>query len=126
MTTTDLFLRTRRLASVFELLGNKENDITYSLGWTLSRSQVFLQRLISTIFPGASAKNVLKVSLQESRAGGGVTDIELYGTGFHAIIEAKRGWNFPTKEQLGRYASRLNADSVKRCTLVVMTESTNE
>jgi 3-methyladenine DNA glycosylase AlkD len=32
----DLFLHARKLESVFELLGAKENDITYSIGWALS------------------------------------------------------------------------------------------
>ena len=34
----DLSLHNRELNSVFELLGTKENDITYSVGWALAHS----------------------------------------------------------------------------------------
>ena len=34
----DLFLYHQKVTSVFSLIGQKENDITFSLGWALARS----------------------------------------------------------------------------------------
>jgi hypothetical protein len=44
---TDLFLHGRKLDTVFDLLGSKENDITYSVGWALAQSPAFCARLMA-------------------------------------------------------------------------------
>jgi hypothetical protein len=39
---TELLLHKRKVESVFHLLGEHENDITYSVAWALSQSPHFL------------------------------------------------------------------------------------
>ena len=46
---TDLLLRGREVKTVFDLLGDKENDITYSLGWAMGQSERLVRRLLSEI-----------------------------------------------------------------------------
>jgi len=73
---TDLLLHGREVHTVFDLLGDKENDITYALGWALSRSDQLLSVLLDEVFdeePG----DVVAVRLQEFLPGGGFTDIEV-------------------------------------------------
>jgi len=45
----ELYLHQRQVQSVFNLLGEKENDITFSLGWALSRSPRFLCRFLGCL-----------------------------------------------------------------------------
>ena len=88
----DLLLHNRRVESVFSLLGQSENDITFSMGWALSRSPLllrsFLQKALRT--RRRFDLNRLVVALQEFQKGSGITDIEIRDAGLHVIIEAKR------------------------------------
>jgi hypothetical protein len=111
------------LGSVFDLLGHKENDITFSVGWALSHSPNFLDRLVTSVFPKAKGRQVHDVLLQEHVSGGGYTDIELRGDGLHCIIEAKRGWSLPTKRQLKCYAARVPS-AIRHGALLVLAECT--
>ena len=109
---TELSLHGRDVRTVFDLLGDKENDITYSLGWALSQSDRFLYAVLGRVFrrkPGA----VRAVRLQEFLPGGGFTDVEIETERVHLIVEAKRGWFLPLREQFEQYAPRLRgvADS---------------
>lgn len=106
---TGLRLHGRDIQTVFDLLGDKENDITYSLGWALSQSDRLAHALLRDLFDGADPDELQAVRLQESVAGGGWTDIELESAALHVIIEAKRGWGLPEAEQLDRYAPSLHA-----------------
>ena len=60
----DLYLHSRKLSSVFELLGVKENDITYSIGWALSRCPGFLRRLLRDICPRLTARDMEATSIR--------------------------------------------------------------
>lgn len=120
----DLILHGREVGTVFGLLGSKENAITYSFGWAISRSDAFLRRFLRAILPGrvGAAKAVY---LQEHATDGGFTDIEVVTEGAHVIVEAKRGWNLPSKAQLAKYARRLSdRRGTKR--LVVLSECTRD
>src|SRR5438874_2402422 len=77
--------------SVFNLLGEKENDITFSLGWALSRSSLFLQRFLKRTLNASRKYNEgeLTVALQEFQRESGITDIEIRGPQLHMIVEAK-------------------------------------
>lgn len=103
----DLLLHGKRIESVFQLLGDHENDITYSVGWALAHSPAFLHAFLDAVVtPNLASANVV-LRLQEYASGQGITDIEIEAAGsFHIIIEAKRGWTLPTKEQLDTYAAR--------------------
>src|SRR5580692_8787506 len=105
----DIFLHGRPINSVFELLGTRENDVTYSLGWALAQSPLLRTALLAYVF-GGQKLDAVSVHLQERAAGGGITDIELLGPQSQIIIEAKRGWEVPGPEQLTRYLPRLHKE----------------
>lgn len=122
---TNLVLHGREVESFFELLGHEENDITFSLGWTLSRSPSLLRGLIRDVFPTIQLPSSINVLLQEWGKDGGFTDIELIGEGFHCIIEAKRGWTLPSDRQLRRYSHRFAQGGLKNA-LLVLSEASPE
>jgi hypothetical protein len=97
------------VGTVFDLLGDKENDITYSVGWALAESEQFSQALLRNLFAPSSRKTQVEVvGLQEGMPGTGFTDIEIAGDGggFRLVIEAKRGYGLPSDDQLTKYATR--------------------
>lgn len=116
-----LFLHRKPIESVFELLGRKENDLTYSVGWALAQSSILRESLVRAIF-GIELSETLEVRLQERRPHSGITDIELLGKSVHLVIEAKRGWNLPTQQQLRLYAPRLRKTGCPHRALVSMSE----
>jgi len=85
--SAELTLYGRPVDTVFDLLGDRENDITYSVQGELAADSV---------------------RLQEGISGAGFTDIEiLAGKGsVHVVIEAKRGYDLPQPAQLQKYATR--------------------
>jgi hypothetical protein len=120
----DLTLHGRTVRTVFDLLGKKKNDLTYSLGWGLAQSESLLQRVLADVFPGEAAGDVQAVRLQEFIPGGGFTDIELETDRLAAILEAKVGWSLPGIEQLEKYAPRLREAKIGR--ILVISECTPE
>jgi len=120
--SAELFLCGRKVESVFELLGTKENDITYSLGWALAQSASFRQRFIKRLLPHLQGHNVDGVYLQEHVKDSGITDVELIGHELHVIIEAKRGWSLPTRNQLHLYTPRFQASEGSNIAFVAMSE----
>ncbi len=121
----ELFLHGRKVRTVFDLLGNKENDITYSVGWALARCDGFLELLIKRLFPDQDVSENKSVHLQEFGSDHGYTDIEIVTEHRHIIIEAKRGWNLPTSDQLNKYRERF-AGAGPENALVVMAECTTD
>jgi hypothetical protein len=121
-----LLLHNRPIASVFELLGLRENDITYSLGWALKKSEGLRQALLRRVFPDQPKLHVESIELQERDSDKGITDIELSGPGLHVIIEAKRGWEVPTTDQLSLYEPRLRRGNGSFTSFVTMSECTAE
>ena len=118
---TDLFLHGRQLHTVFDLLGDKENDITYSVGWALSQSPAFCDSFIKAVFPKKPIGEVLAIHLQHHGKDKGYTDVEVIANDAHIIVEAKRGWKLPLLSQLRRYTSRFKTN-VKQRALVVIAE----
>src|SRR5262245_47470533 len=100
--------------------------MTYALGWALSQSPQFMAQLAETLtLPRAFSERV-RLRLQEHQSLGGYTDLEIDDPGqCHIILEAKRGFIVPSKEQLTKYAARLiNApDEPKVRLLVVLADS---
>ncbi len=103
----ELFLHGRQINTVFDLLGDKENDITFSLGWALANCGVFSRQLLQQVAGDVEIGDIEAINLQESGQDGGYTDIEILTSHLHVIFEAKRGWNLPTDTQLLRYIPRL-------------------
>lgn len=121
----ELLLHARKLESIFELLGTKENNITYSLGWAFSRSPGFLQQFLNAALNTSKKWDLssFEILLQEHKHEGGFTDIEFSGPDVHIIIEAKRGWNLPQLGQLKRYLPRFKPKLVHRV-FITMSECT--
>src|ERR1044072_6939636 len=105
----ELTLYGRPISTVFDLLGKKENDITYSLGWALAESECLSRALLQDVVPSQEGDlTAAPVRLQEGVAGAGFTDIEILAGGddIHVVIEAKRGYNLPQPAQFEKYATR--------------------
>src|SRR5829696_6833142 len=102
-----LTLYGRPIGTVFDLLGDKENDLTYSVGWGLAQSSTFAEGLLADVFLGEKSGELRAVRLQEFLPGSGFTDIELESEHLAMILEAKRGWSLPSEEQLRQYSPRL-------------------
>lgn len=93
--------------SVFSLIGNKENDITMSISWALSQCPVFMDNLVKRICHEALNLNDVTIYNQQWEENHGVTDIEITDQKqFHIVIEAKRGWIIPDREQLEKYSQK--------------------
>jgi hypothetical protein len=122
----DLYLHQQRLESIFELLGSRENDLTFSFGWALARCPSLLAQLVAHVLQDAVSVESVTVQLQEPHSAGGYTDIEIVSSQFHIIIEAKRGWALPSKAQLELYASRLKASHAPLRALVTCSDSSRE
>jgi hypothetical protein len=121
---TSLILHGQKIETVFDLLGQKENDMTYALGWALAQSPQFLAQLGKALSLGFSER--VRIRLQHSQLSQSYTDVEIDDLGLcHIIIEAKRGFTLPSKEQLSKYAARLidSPDKPKTRLLVVLAES---
>lgn len=104
----ELTLYGRPVGTVFDLLGDKENDITYSLGWALAESQRLSSALLEDVLSPREELIADSVRLQEGIPGAGFTDIEVLAGGgdVHIVIEAKRGYDLPQQTQLEKYATR--------------------
>ena len=113
------------MATVFDLLGDSENDMTSSTGWALTRSPTLLRLLLERVAPGTNPGMFIGVRLQESSDLGGYTDIEIETENLFVIVEAKRGWQLPRCAQLELYAQRLQRRA-KQGVLVVLSECSRE
>jgi hypothetical protein len=95
------------MKSVFQLLGEHENDISYSVAWGLTQCPSFLKVFLQSVLQWNGNVDEVEIRMQEYEKGKGFTDIEIELTQkFHLIIEAKRGWNLPGIAQLLKYATR--------------------
>lgn len=103
---TKLLIHNNEVDNVFDLLGTNENDITYSLSWAFSQVKPFLSYFIEKTIQKKINIDEIDILLQQYGDDKGYTDIELLSSEFFCIIEAKKGWNLPTKRQLERYRSR--------------------
>jgi len=118
----ELTLHSRPVRTVFDLLGGKEDDITYSLGWGLAQSEAFTRAVLSEAFGDCEQGGVTAIRLQESERGTGRTDVEVETERMHLIVEAKRGWNLPLESQLQRYAQRFKKRDGRDGRIVVVAE----
>ena len=120
---TDLTLYGRRVETVFELLGEAEDDITYSVGWGLAESGGFTRALLAEVYgPNVPTGDLTAVRLQKMEKGTGRTDVEVESEFLHLIVEAKRGWQLPTYGQLEQYARRLRNGEPRQTCIVVIAE----
>jgi hypothetical protein len=105
-----LLLHGKQIETVFDLLGKKENDLTYALGWALANSRRLTDGLLADVaselgLPATDGE--ADVRLQEYVPRSGYTDVEIRTSTMHVILEAKRGWVLPGEPQLAKYALSL-------------------
>lgn len=125
---SDLYIYDNKIETIFHLIGEKENDISYSLGYTLANCPKFLESFLNYLKISTPFQpDRIKIKLQTHEKTKGFTDFEIIQENeFHIIIEAKRGWNFPTSTQLKKYISRptFKKSSANTKLIVVFNEST--
>jgi hypothetical protein len=114
------------IGTIFDLLGKKEDDMTYALGFVASRSSRFAASLVAAVGGPSGEPQDGTVRLQEVDREGR-TDVEIEWPGhFHAVFEAKRGPWLPTEEQLQRYVDRLRGSAAAIQRLVTVTNAPTE
>jgi hypothetical protein len=116
----------RDVQTVFDLPGDSENAMTFSLGWLLSHSDRFLAALLEDLTDRTfdSVADAL-VRLQTGRVESGITDVEVeLATEIAAIFEAKRGAELPSLAQLQKYAGTLTKTGAREKLLVALTNAT--
>ena len=105
----------RDVDAVFDLLGDDENDLTAAFGFVLARSHRLRRGVLEALSLPHHEPTIVRLETPDRL---GRTDLEVENDRSLLIIEAKKGWNLPHKEQLERYAERLVA-SRKDSTLLV-------
>lgn len=118
-----------KVESVFQLVGNLENDITKSIAWSLCKCPIFLKYVVSEIFSNLDINpDEVTIRYQSYEKNKGITDLEVTDNkNFYIIIEAKRGWILPGAEQLTLYSERKDFvhSKVRNKAIVTMSECSN-
>src|SRR5947209_2358460 len=111
--------------TIFDLFGSKEKDMTFCLGWVLARSEAFLRLLVADVCGHVPAgTNGAVIKLQTGRGLDGITDIEIeIGDDLVVIIEAKKGPQLPTSNQLTKYVNVLSHSLAKERHLLALTNA---
>ncbi|TDE14778.1 hypothetical protein [Dyadobacter psychrotolerans] len=124
----ELYIYDQKVQSLFFLLGQAENDISYSVAYAFSQSTSFLTLFLKEIgITAAIQEDQIRIRLQQYEHNQGYTDFEIIQPeDFHIIVEAKRGWVFPSDAQIDRYYSSLSYRHSKAAQkqLVIFNEST--
>jgi len=114
----------KEISSIFQLLGDKENDITLSMSWALNKCPMFLSKVVGSVTGVAIEPQEITIKNQSYDATTGITDIEITdGHNVHIIFEAKRGWILPEAEQLTKYSLRDDFVKSKATKKVIITLS---
>ncbi len=93
--------------TIFKLFGTDENAITKSLSWTLMKCSEFTELFVKNVFGNIKMADNYVVYYQRFSYENGITDIEITDNeNYHIIIEAKKGWNLPQKDQLEKYSKK--------------------
>lgn len=105
----------REVRNVFSLLGQKENDLSASLGWALAQCPGFLSGFVQFLTGKKLSSSALADALVKLQSHDGTdrgyTDVELLiPDHLYAVIEMKKGWGLPGKAQLEKYAHRTGFD----------------
>lgn len=117
------------VTSIFQLIGNLENDITKSIAWALSSCPVFLKSVVFDILNIEITPQDVQIIYQNFEKDKGITDLEITDNEtFYVIIEAKRGWILPGAEQLKLYSERekILKYNYKYKAIITMSECSND
>jgi|SRR5580700_608661 hypothetical protein len=100
--------------------------MTFSFGWVLSQSEVFLRLFLEDVL-GKDWNDLTGtvITLQAARGRDGITDIEItIPRRVFLIVEAKKGPELPTAKQLAKYAKTLQQNPEKERRIVALTNAT--
>jgi hypothetical protein len=115
------------IRSLFESIGNDENDLTSSLAYVLSASPKFLNNLIKRIYKKSIRLEIVEIRIQEFQKNKGFTDIEIsINNQFLFIIEAKKGWSLPSNTQVKKYLSRFRGFKKKKRLFIVLSDCSKD
>lgn len=115
------------IVTLFDLLGDKENDMTAGLGFVLARSSVFLERLLKDLTGYKGSVTEAEVRLQTRTRTGAITDVRIdIPEELSVVIEAKRNAQLPSIGQLRKYAKDLKESGAPTKRLVALTNATDE
>lgn len=118
-----LTLYRRDAASVFDLLGRGETDLTAALGWTLSQSPALMRAVWTRLrMPGDPADVTADLEVTARAEHDGRTDLELTVAPISkVIVEAKKSWLLPGEAQLRKYVSRFS--DVEQALIVTLSDA---
>lgn len=103
----ELFAYNERVETIFDLIGDKENDITKSIAWAFVNCPQLLERVIERLIHVKVDADDVVIRYQEFEKDKGITDLEITDNRkLYIIIEAKRGWLLPGEPQLKLYSER--------------------
>ena len=107
-----LFNGNSEVKSIFNLIGEKENDISKSIIWILSECPQVLHLFLAENCGIANYGNditILYQAFEKVKNENAYTDIEITDNEtFHIIVEAKRGWVLPGARQLIKYSEKFS------------------
>ena len=125
----ELFAHNESIETVFDLIGNQENDITKSIAWAFVKCPRLLEKVIEFLIHIRVDADDVVIRYQEFEKDKGITDLEITDNqNFYIIIEAKRGWILPGEAQLKLYSERTDFvnNLAKIKVIVSMSECTEE
>ena len=103
----ELFAYNEKVETIFDLIGDRENDITKSIAWAFVKCPNLLEKVIEHLLHVSVDAGNAVIRYQEYEKDGGITDLEITDNQkFYIIIEAKRGWMLPGESQLKLYSDR--------------------
>jgi hypothetical protein len=123
----ELQLHNRPIETILPAAREKENDITYSVGWALYRSPAFLRKFLEATV-GEPEKGIAAViRLQDYRKESGITDIEIEAPGhYHLHCGMQVRPELPRIYQLEKYDPRLKKHESKACKIIAMSECNSD
>ncbi len=103
----ELIAHGQSIETIFDLIGDLENDITKSIAWSFKKCPKLLEKCVEKLLGIDINADEAVIRYQVSEADKGITDLEITDNrNFYIIIEAKRGWILPGYDQLKMYSER--------------------
>lgn len=91
----ELIAHGQSIETIFDLIGDLENDITKSIVWSFKKCPKLLEKCVEKLLGITINADEAVIRYQVSEADKGITDLEITDNrNFYIIIEAKRGWIF--------------------------------
>ena len=125
----ELIAHGQSIETIFDLIGDLENDITKSIAWSFKKCPKLLEKCVEKLLGITINADEAVIRYQVSEADKGITDLEITDNrNFYIIIEAKRGWILPGYDQLKMYSERDSfiTNPARHKAIVSMSECTEE